>query len=109
MFVRLIDGLPTDSLMPTLISKGVISAVHQNNMKQQTDNTQKTLYLLNDIVIPSLRVDVLKTFEQLLLVMEESKDLTCQSLATELNSRLGHGEGHRVEISFPKIIPPSGS
>ena len=105
MFVRLIDGLPTDSLMPMLISKEVVSGIHQNNMTQQNDNTHKTLYLLNDIVMPSLGVGVLETFEKLLQVMEESKDLTCQSLATELKSKLGC----KVEVLLPKIIPPSGS
>ena len=37
--------------------------------------------------------------------MEQSKDYTCRSLATDLSTKLGR----QVKVSFPKIIPPSGN
>lgn len=103
IFVLLIDGLPIDSLMPSLIQKNVVNGHYKERMDQLT-RTRKTAYLLNDIVIPSLKANVLKVFELLLEAMEEAEDITCQSLATELNSRLG-----KVKISIPDIIPPSGN
>ena len=105
MFVVLTDGMPANSLIPALFAKGVITPREQENMKApQWTSTQNTVYLLNEIVIPSLKIGHLQKFENLLQAMEESEDLTCQSLATELNSRLG-----RIEISLTKITPPFGN
>lgn len=103
MYVMLIDGLPTDSLVPVLVTKQVVGQLQKERMGQLT-RTQKTAYLLNEIVIRSLKAGVLKVFELLLQAMDESEDLTCQSLATDLSTKLG-----KVEISLPNITPPSGN
>lgn len=105
MFVVLTDGMPANSLIAALFAKGVITLHQQAYMKApQRTSTQNTVYLLNEIVIPSLKIGDLQKFEKLLQAMEESEDLTCQSLATELNSKLG-----RIEISHTKITPPFGN
>ena len=102
IFVLLTDGMPANSLIPALTAKGVITPREQGIMKlPKRTSTQNTVYLLNEIVIPSLKIGDLQKFEKLLQAMEESEDLTCQSLATELNSR--------IKISRTKITPPFGN
>ena len=102
MFVVLIDGLPIDSLMPALIAQNVVNIRTKEEMDKKSQ-TEKTAYILNEIVIRSLKAKVLIVFEKFLEAMGESEDFTCQSLAKELSAKVG-----KVEISLPKIIPPSG-
>ena len=106
MFGVLIDSLPIDSLMPTLIAKNVVTRHNQQKMMALTTSIDKTSFLLMNIVIPSLEATGKVTiFDKLLEAMKESEDSTCRSLATDLSSKVGKV----VKILSPKIIPPSGN
>ena len=104
MFMVLIDGLPTDSLMPALIEKSVVTGMNQQTMQSMNNQIEKTAHLLNKIVIPSLKAKVLVVFEKFLEAMKESEELVSQSLATDLSAKAG-----KLKVSLPKMIPPSGN
>ena len=103
MFMVLIDGLPTDSLMPALIGNRVVTTMNQQIMESM-NQIDKTAHLLNKIVIPSLKAKHLVVFEKFLEAMKESEELICQSLATDLSAKAG-----KVKVPLEKMIPPSGN
>ena len=105
MYVVLIDGLQTDSLIPKLREKTVISSYQHEVMQSKQTRIEKTDYLLKDVLVPSLDAKVLDKFNRFLAALEESEDdLICQSFAKDLGSKLG-----KVKVSLPKVIPPSGN
>lgn len=104
MFMVLIDGLPTDSLMPALIEKRVVTTTNKEKMDSMSSQIEKTVHLLNKIVIPSLKAKVLLAFEGFLEAVKESEELVCKSLAKDLSAKAG-----KVKVPLPKMIPPSGN
>lgn len=102
MFMVLIDGLPTDSLMPALIEKRVVTTTNKEKMDSMSSQIEKTVHLLNKIVIPSLKAKVLLAFEGFLEAVKESEELVCKSLAKDLSAKAG-----KVKVPLPKMIPPS--
>jgi len=105
MYGVLLDGLPIDDLLPALIQKKVLVRNQSKEINTPSDRIPKNVYLLREIIIPSLKAKVTIKFDLLLQAMEECEDLTCQSLATDLSTICGK----RPEISLEKIIPPSGN
>ena len=77
--------LPIDSMLPWLFAYNVITVRERQKIETLPTSNQKMEYLLDDIIMLSLQVNVTEKFEIFLEVMEESDDLLLTDMAKKLS------------------------
>ena len=76
--------LPINSMLGKLFSKDVITLKEKESIKACSTQSDRMEYLLDYVIIPSLKVDVINKFKGLLKVMKESDDPTLLYMAKKL-------------------------
>jgi len=76
--------LPIDSMLGKLYAKGVITLDEKQRMEVKPLQRNKMVYLLDNVITPSLGNDVSKKFKGFIEVMEESDDPILTDMANIL-------------------------
>ena len=77
--------LPIESILGDLFAKEVITLQQKGMIQSLTSNRQKMEYLLDNIIIPSLDINIAEKLKGFMEVMEKSDDL----ILTEMSKKLG--------------------
>ena len=71
-------------LLPNLYAKDVVTPQQMEIIKTTNLKSDKMMYLLNSVIIPSLRVGIIDKFKSFLEVCEESDDVIVQAVGKKL-------------------------
>jgi len=78
-------SLDTTAMLASLFAKGVITSQDKNIISQTIPlERDKMQYLLDQIIIPSLKAGIIEKFKLFLQVMEKSEDLMTNIVAQQL-------------------------
>ena len=80
--------LPINSMLGKLFSKEIITLEEKKQIKANPVESDRMEYFLDNIIIPSLEVNVDMKFRKFLEVMKESGDLTLISMAAKLGKQI---------------------
>ena len=69
----------------TLFAKEIISFEQKKKMDHYQTTDDKNRYFLDDVLIPSLQLRILKQFNGFISMLQESEDTAFQSLADKIN------------------------
>lgn len=76
--------LDVQLLLPSLYQYDVITQEQMEIIRQKSLKSEKMMYLLNDVILPSVRVGDIEKFQNLLKVFAESEDTTVQAVGRKL-------------------------
>ena len=76
-------SLPVKSMLVELISERVISAAQKQRINL-LDDRDKIEYILDEVIIPELRIGIAKSFKGFIEVMEDSEDIDTRATAKML-------------------------
>ena len=77
--------LRIDPMLSSLFAKKVIALQQKHKMEQFPLSTQKMMYLLDNIIIPTLKINIIGKFQAFLDVMEQSNDPLLINMAKKLS------------------------
>ena len=86
-YSKLIKVVPTiiNSLVTRLYSDKLLSGDHKDCIGSLATSKEKTEYLLDKVIKPSLEINYTKLFDEMLRVMESSDDPTVNYLVNEIH------------------------
>ncbi|XP_065902871.1 uncharacterized protein [Dysidea avara] len=79
-----LTNLPIDNLLPQLVAKGVIDINDKQAIDNETKNSKKMMYLLDNVIISSLALGFPQKYNWFVAALNENDDL----IARELSGRL---------------------
>ena len=82
---ELLIYLPIDSMLPELIAKMVITMEEREKIETLPVNSQKMMYLLNKIILPSLELGDRLKFKAFLEVLKQSSYPSFIDMAEKLS------------------------
>ena len=83
--------LKVKDLLPSLFSKGVVTLQQKQKIENKEQFEQEGMkVLLDDVILPSLKLNTTEKYKGFLQSMEESDDQTWKEMAKRLGMYLSH-------------------
>ena len=83
-------NISVSNLLPNLVTKQVITHHEKQIIETKLLDSDKMMFLLDHVIVPSLRVDVCVKYNSFLEVMEKSSDILARGLAKRLGKLTLH-------------------
>ena len=83
-YSNLLEVLPMNLLVSTLYSKKLLSEDHKRTIDSSSTQIEKSKYLLDNVINPSLKIDYTELFDEMLMIMEKSDDPTVKHLVGKI-------------------------
>ena len=94
-----LSKLNATEMLPRLYAKGVITRDEKKVSQTKSLESEKMMYLLDDIIIPSLEAGLTVKYERFLEVMEATENKTTMFIAQQLRMLIGV----KVANTFPPL------
>ena len=102
-----LTNLPIDNLLPQLVAKGVIDINDKQAIDNETKNSKKMMYLLDNVIISSLALGFPQKYNWFVAALNENDDLIARELSGRLRkfflNRKYQGVGNDLEFYRPPL------
>lgn len=83
-YVKLVEAMPIIEILNSLRAKNVLTSTALKKIRALPTPQSKTMYLLDNFILRSLRVGIDDHFNSLVEALEENENLTAKTLGKQL-------------------------
>lgn len=97
-YVKLVEAMPIIEILNSLRAKNVLTSTALKKIRALPTPQSKTMYLLDNFILRSLRVGIDDHFNSLVEALEENENLTAKTLGKQLK---------KGQVEITGIKPPA--